>query len=70
MLGVSRAAYYRWLSGKKCSRELKNEKIAELMEQIHTENPDKGYRRIKDDLAHDHTKGVDNYGKTQKQWRG
>ena len=24
------------------------------MEQIHTENPDKGYRRIKDDLAHDH----------------
>jgi transposase InsO family protein len=50
---VSRAAYYRWLSGKKCSRELENEKIAEIMEQIHTENPDKGYRRIKDDLAHD-----------------
>jgi len=24
------------------------------MEQIHTESPDKGYRRIKDDLAHDH----------------
>ena len=58
MLGVSRAAYYRWLSGKKCSRELKNEKIAELMEQIHTENPDKGYRRIKDDLAHDHNLNV------------
>ncbi|MEF2838732.1 MAG: IS3 family transposase [Oscillospiraceae bacterium] len=53
ILGVSRAAYYRWLSGKKCSRELENEKIAEIMEQIHTENPDKGYRRIKDDLAHD-----------------
>ena len=58
MLGVSRAAYYRWLSGKKCSRELENEKIAELMEQIHTENPDKGYRRIKDDLAHDHKLNV------------
>lgn len=54
MLGVSRAAYYRWLSGKKCARELENEKIAEIMEQIHTENPDKGYRRIKDDLVHDH----------------
>ena len=54
ILGVSRAAYYRWLSGKKCTREQENEKIAELVEQIHTENPDKGYRRIKDDLAHDH----------------
>ena len=42
MFGVSRAAYYRWLSGKKSDRELENEKIAELMEQIHTENPDKG----------------------------
>ena len=33
---------------------MENEKIAEIMEQIHAENPDKGYRRIKDDLAHDH----------------
>ncbi|MCI6850378.1 MAG: IS3 family transposase, partial [Clostridiales bacterium] len=56
--GVSRAAYYRWLSGKKCARELENEKIAEIMEQIHTENPDKGYRRIKDDLVHDHKMNV------------
>ena len=54
ILGVSRAAYYRWMSGKKCTREQENEKIAELVEQIHTGNPDKGYRRIKDDLAHDH----------------
>ncbi len=53
-LCVSRAAYYRCLSGKKCRRELENEKIAEVVEQIHTENPDKGYRRIKDDLAHDY----------------
>ena len=58
MLGVSRAAYYRWLSGKKSTRELENEKIAEIMEQIHTESPDKGYRRIKDDLAHDHNLNV------------
>ncbi len=55
---MSRAAYYRWLSGKKCRRELENEKIAEIVEQIHTENPDKGYRRIKDDLAHDHKLNV------------
>ena len=58
ILGVSRAAYYRWLSGKKCARELENEKLAEIMERIHTENPDKGYRRIKDDLAHDHKLNV------------
>ena len=57
LLGVSRAAYYRWLSGKKCRRELENEKIAEIVEQIHTENPDKG-RRIKDDLTHDHKLNV------------
>ncbi len=55
---MSRAAYYRWLSGKKCRRALENEKIAEIVEQIHTENPDKGYRRIKDDLAHDHKLNV------------
>ena len=58
ILGVSRAAYYRWLSGKKCAREQENEKIAELVEQIHTENPDKGYRRITDDLAHDYDLNV------------
>ena len=58
LLGVSRAAYYRWLSGKKCARELENEKIAEIVEKIHTENPDKGYRRFKDDLAHDHKLNV------------
>ena len=58
ILGISRAAYYRWLSGKKCARELENEKVAELVEQIHTESPDKGYRRIKDDLAHDHKMNV------------
>ena len=58
LLGVSRAAYCRWLSGKKCARELENEKVAELVEQIHTESPDKGYRRIKDDLAHDHKLNV------------
>lgn len=52
--GVSRAAYYRWLSGKKSRREAENEQIAEIMETIHKESPDKGYRRIKDDLAHDH----------------
>ena len=54
MLRVSRAAYYRWLSGKKSARTAENEAIAEKIEQIHMESPDKGYRRINDDLLHDH----------------
>ena len=33
---------------------MQNLKIAEKVEQIHTESPDKGYRRINDDLRHDH----------------
>ncbi len=62
LLGISKAAYYRCLSSKKCSRELENDKIAEIMEQIHTESPDKGYRRIKNDLAHDHKANVNENG--------
>ncbi|MBR4992586.1 MAG: transposase [Clostridia bacterium] len=54
ILRVSRAAYYRWLSGKKSARTAENEAIAEKIEQIHMESPDKGYRRINDDLLHDH----------------
>ena len=54
MLQVSRAAYYRWLSGKKSARTAENEALAEKIEQIHMESPDKGYRRINDDLRHDH----------------
>ena len=52
-LKVSRAAYYRWLKGKKSKRTAENERIAELVEKIHTDHPDKGYRRIADDLRHD-----------------
>lgn len=54
MLHVSRAAYYRWVSGRESSRTAENEAIAEKVEQIHMESPDKGYRRINDDLRHDH----------------
>ena len=54
ILHVSRNAYYRWLSGKKSARQKENEKIAEIVEQIHSKSPDKGYRRIRDDLVRDH----------------
>jgi len=54
LLHVSRSAYYKWASGKTGDRIRENEAIAKLVEKIHNERPDKGYRRINDDLQHDH----------------
>ncbi len=54
ILHVSRSAYYNWLSEKLSEREKENERIADLAEQIHTDSPDKGYRRIRDDLERYH----------------
>lgn len=53
ILHVSRAAYYKWRSGAKSRRTTENEQLAEKIEKIHMESPDKGYRRINDDLRHD-----------------
>lgn len=48
---VSRAAYYKWLHRKNMDfYEPENEAIAAIIETIHMEFPEKGYRRIKDDL--------------------
>lgn len=55
---ISRSAYYRWISGKKSRRQKENEHIAELAERIHEESPDKGYRRIRDDLDRFHGIGI------------
>ena len=54
VLHVSRAAYYMWLSGKTGVRWNENHRIAELIEKIYRESPDKGYRRIRDDLEKYH----------------
>lgn len=54
LLHISRAAYHQWASGKQSSRTMENERIAEIIEQIHMESPDKGYRRINDDLRHNY----------------
>ena len=51
ILQISRSAYYKWLTGKLCPREIENERIAKLVEMIHMEIPEMGYRRIKDDLS-------------------
>ena len=54
ILHVSRSAYYKWVSGKASPRELRNRELARKVEQIHTEHPEMGYRRINDSLRHDH----------------
>ena len=54
ILKVTRSAYYKWNNRVPGKRELENEHIATIAEQIHAEHPDKGYRRINDDLARYH----------------
>lgn len=57
ILHVSRSAYYKWLKGDFGERVRENEQIAEFIEDIHRKDPDKGYRRIRDDLERYH--GID-----------
>ena len=54
---ISRAAYYKWLNHEVSENEQENRWIAELIEKIHSESPDKGYRRIRDELGRCH--GID-----------
>ena len=51
---ISRAAYYKWLHREIPVNEMENIRIAEEIEKIHAESPDKGYRRIRDDLERYH----------------
>lgn len=48
--GIPRASYYKWLERTPPENEILNEAIAEAILEIHDEYPDKGYRRINDDL--------------------
>ena len=47
---VSRSAYYKWLHKEIPANEIKNLRISDAIEKIHTDSPDKGYRRIRDDM--------------------
>lgn len=58
ILHVSRAGYYQWRSGKISPRAAENKRIAEMVKEIHRSSPDKGYRRIRDDLARYYDTGV------------
>ena len=51
---VSRAAYYKWLHRGIPAYEAENQRIADEIEKIHHDSPDKGYRRIRDDLERYH----------------
>lgn len=51
---VSRAGYYKWLKRDVTLNESENRLIADKIEKIHEKSPDKGYRRIRDDLERYH----------------
>ena len=53
LLHAARSAYHKWASGKLSRRTAENEHLADTIEKIHEESPDKGYRRLNDDLRHD-----------------
>lgn len=55
---ISRSSYYKWISRNTPGSEIENIKIAELIRQIHEEDPSKGYRRIKDDLFRNYSLNV------------
>jgi putative transposase len=47
---VSHSAYYKWKKQPKSKLEQQNERIARLLIRHHEEHPEKGYRRLRDDL--------------------
>ena len=54
LLHLARSAYYKWACGIQGQRTAENEQLADKIEKIHTQSPDKGYRRLNDDLRHDY----------------
>lgn len=54
ILGINRAAYYKWKNPGGSRNDTLNELIAEKAGAIHAEHPDMGYRRIRDALEHDY----------------
>ena len=54
ILKISRASYYRWSTGELSPRTAENERIANLVEDIHEKHPEMGYRRLKDELDRRH----------------
>jgi transposase InsO family protein len=55
---VAKSAYYKWLRHSKGDWERENEEIATLIEQIHKDNPEYGYRMMRDHLERDPDKQI------------
>ena len=51
---VARSACHKWDAGKLSRRTEENKCLADKIEKIHGESPDKGCRRLNDDLRHDY----------------
>ena len=58
ILKISKSAYYRWAAGTLSPRTAENERIADLVENIHEKHPEMGYRRLKDELDRRHNNRV------------
>ena len=54
LVGITRAAYYKWLNHIETANDRLNKQISDRLEAIHQEHPDMGYRRLNDKLRHDH----------------
>lgn len=52
--GLSRSGYYKRAKENVSRRTQENEQIGQLIEKLHAESPDRGYRRLNDHLRHDH----------------
>lgn len=52
--GIQRSAYYKWLGRKESCRETENRKLAGLIEAIHNDFPELGYRRMRDVLIREY----------------
>lgn len=51
---ITRASYYKWKNRPDTENDVLNKRLADKVEQIHKEHPDRGYRRIRDTLEHDY----------------
>ena len=58
ILNVSRSGYYKWKKHPDSENDLLNQKIAGIIDELHYDHPDMGYRRIRDTLAHDYNISV------------
>ena len=52
--GIPRSSYYKWIHRVPPESEQINIAIKDAIKAIHEESPDKGYRRIRDDLERDY----------------